>query len=117
MNTIANDVLKWIPAHDTTSEDEPMYLRSDVIKAMDDYYNKKVAMRNDKPIPLDYWIFYAEKLPSKAGFYETKDSGDDRNILYHGGDGLPTPWYKDAGCSEKYKGFISYWRPVQKSLN
>ena len=30
----AEKILKWIPAHDETTEDEPMYLKSDVIKAM-----------------------------------------------------------------------------------
>lgn len=68
-----------------------------------------------RPIPVDYWIFYTERLPLKAGWYETKDSDDDKITLFHGGGGLQNQWWKDEGYVEKVTNHISYWRPIQKS--
>ncbi len=36
MRTV-EEILKWIPAHDTDSENEPMWLKSDVMEAMKQY--------------------------------------------------------------------------------
>jgi len=78
---------------------------------------KRIFESNQQPTPLDHWIFYAEKLPLKSGWYETKDSGDDKAILFHGGGGLQNQWWKDESYVEKFDGFISYWRPVQVVKN
>jgi hypothetical protein len=66
------------------------------------------------PTPIDHWIFYAEKLPLKEGWYETKDSALEKRELYHAGDGKQNVWYTQGNLVEKFTGFISYWRPIKK---
>jgi hypothetical protein len=56
------------------------------------------------------WIFYAERLPAKAGWYETQNSGLEKNKYYFGGKKQQNRWYKDIKCTELVQDFISYWR-------
>jgi hypothetical protein len=59
------------------------------------------------------WIYTGEKSPGKEpGWFEVKDSGDETLRLYWGGIWFINSWFIDDKCKEKYRYYISYWRPI-----
>lgn len=58
-----------------------------------------------EPVLGSPWVYYTTK-PGNEDWYETSDSGGEKQKLYYH-DGR---WYINESCTEKYPYHISYWK-------